>query len=110
MDKIFKTRDELKKEFENSGLDEEIIDIDFSINGNEEEKITFFDNIEKDVFAIYFEQINYYKLITPDEEVKLFKSLRDTEKERKHLESIDLDTLSANEVKYIKNRIKNNRT
>lgn len=99
---------DLKSINKEASLLDEFFDEDFDIEDEEKEEKIKFEEQKKgefDVFSIYFKQINNYNLITPDEEIKLFKQLRDYEKERRRLEESIKDK-NINNLPEINNKIK----
>ncbi|HQM89277.1 MAG TPA: sigma-70 family RNA polymerase sigma factor, partial [Exilispira sp.] len=87
-------------------FDEDILN-SLDIENEEEKRVVQDDSILNDVFTLYFKEVNHYELLTSDEEVILFKKLRDKEKQVELLISECKNKQSNKTKKEIKNAIAN---
>ncbi len=69
--------------------------VNFESNGN-----------DQDIFSIYFKQINYYSLITPDQEIKLFKKLNETTEEIVKYEQFFVNCEDKKQNRKLRRKIK----
>ncbi|MBP7030358.1 MAG: sigma-70 family RNA polymerase sigma factor [Spirochaetes bacterium] len=87
-------------------FDEDILN-SLDIENEEEKRVVQDDSILNDVFTLYFKEVNHYELLTSDEEVILFKKLRDKERQIDLLISECKNKQNNKTKKEIKNAIAN---